>query len=330
MSGMKRVISRREPLSALATFALVVAIVVAVPGISTARAAVKQFLASMSPTTASGNAAGSWTETVTNCGSASTAPCTASSTIGLGTIRIAVPTEFRPITSPTAATPEGQPVRNWTVSYDSGTGNINAFATSGADKLQPGESVLISFNSTPSTCAPGTKTFTTSAWGSTPTPGSDPFTIQTAQPTIQITGCQLGPDQNVTGPNGTNVTNDSDVTVNVSFGGTLSCSSDETRGAQWDTYHLPDEVNITPPDGLNPEGAPKAFTFRFTGTADSSFYLICYSSADSGAGTILDPCYPGGGAALIAPPCVDKQYRDILTNKVTITIRTPPADPRAH
>jgi hypothetical protein len=231
MFGIRRKVSRRGRLSLFATFALLVAVVVAVPGISAARAAVKQFKASIDSPTALGNVAGSWTETVQNCGAASTAPCTASSTIGLGTIRIAVPTEFRPITSVSASSPNS---RNWTVSYDSGTGNINGFATLGSDKLQPGESVLITFSSTPSTCNAGTKTFTTSAWGSTPTPGSDPFVIQTAQPTIQITGCQLSPGGNTTGPNGTNITNDSDVTVGVSFGDNLTCDN-----TQWNSYHLP-------------------------------------------------------------------------------------------
>jgi hypothetical protein len=323
MSGMKDKLWPRGTLSVLATFALVVAIVVAVPGISGARAAVKQFLATMSPTTATGNTASSWTETVTNCGPASAAPCTASSTIGLGTIQISVPSEFRPITSLSASSPNG---RNWTVSYDSAAGKINAYATQGSDKLQPGEVVNITFGATPSTCDAGTKTFTTLAWGSTPLPGSDLFTLKSpSQPSIQIAGCNLAPGNDMTGPNGTNVTNDSDVTVGVSFGGTLTCDS-----SQWASYQLPDEVNITPPahPGLN----PKAFIFKFddAGAADSSFYLICYDNGSGGA--ILPHCYPGGGDPINPPPCVDQQYRDFddPIHPVVIRIIVPPEDPRAH
>ena len=54
---------------------------------------------------------------------------------------IAVPAVFRPITSVTASSPTGQTTRNWTVSYDSGTGTINGFAKQGTDKLMPGETI---------------------------------------------------------------------------------------------------------------------------------------------------------------------------------------------
>jgi len=330
MSGMKDKLSRRGVLSALATFALVLAIVVAVPGISGARAAVKQFKASMNPATASGNTASYWTETVTNCGTATNAPCTASSTIGLGTIQIAVPSEFRPITSVTTSSPSGQPTRNWTASYDSTSGKINAYATQGSDKLQPGEMINITFGATPSSCAVGTKTFTTSAWGSTPLPGSDQFTIQTAQPTIQITGCRLHPGESIIGPNGTTVTAGTDWTgsVDVSFDGTLNCSGDRwTSGA-----HLPDVVHISPDGGVTSDTV-KSFTFTFDdgGAIDSSIYVICYAASDTATtGEILPPCYPGGGAPLNDPPCVDTQSRDFNTHLVNITIRVPAEDPRAH
>ena len=133
MSGIWLYLSRRGRLPLIATFTVLLAMVVVAPGVS-ARAAVKQFKAAVSPTTAVGQTSGTWTETIQNCGSASAAPCTASSTIGLGTIRIAVPTEFRPIASVTASSPQ---LRNWTVSYDSVAGTINAYATTGSDKLQP-------------------------------------------------------------------------------------------------------------------------------------------------------------------------------------------------
>jgi hypothetical protein len=325
MSGIWLYLSRRGRLPLIATFTVLLAMVVVAPGVS-ARAAVKQFKAAVSPTTAVGQTSGTWTETIQNCGSASAAPCTASSTIGLGTIRIAVPTEFRPIASVTASSPQ---LRNWTVSYDSVAGTINAYATTGSDKLQPGDALGITFSATPSTCT-GTGTFTTSAWGSTPTPGSDPFTIQTAQPTITISGCGVTNGGTVTGPNGQTETVGGGFTghVIVTFGGNLSCSGDP----QWDAgFHLPTQVIITPAGDYVAGSGPKISTSTFDATGDSSFFRICYSTnPDATTGTILQPCYPGNGQPLIDPPCVDKQYRDFTTNKIVITILMPGGDPAKH
>ena len=208
-----------------------------------------------------------WTETIQNCGSAAAAPCTASSTINLGTIEIAVPTVFRPITSVTASSPTGQTTRNWAVSYDSGTGTINGFAKQGTDKLMPGESILITFSATPSACTGG-GTFTTSAWGSTPTPGSDPFTLQTSQPAITISGCGLLDGETATGPNGQTETvgGGFDGHLIVTFGGSLSCSGD----ARYDAgYHLPTQVTISPADDYVAGDGPKSSTSVFDAPGDS-------------------------------------------------------------
>jgi hypothetical protein len=332
MSGTHLLRSWRGRLPLLATFMILIALVVVAPSVS-ARAAVKQFKASVSPTTAVGQTSGTWTETIQNCGSASTAPCTASSTIGLGTVRIAVPTDFRPITSVTASSPQ---LRNWTVSYDSVAGAINAYATTGSDKLQPGEALNITFSATPSTCT-GTGTFTTSAWGSTPIPGSDPFTIQTAQPAVTISGCALAAGDSVTDPTGTQtetVDGDFTGTLNVAFGGNLMCSSD----AQWAAgYQLPYQVTITPGPGFVAGSGPKISTSTFDPTVagdssiagDSSWYRICYLGPNETTGHILDPCYAGGGV-VNAPPCVDQQERIFGTNLIRITILLPKDDPAKH
>jgi len=330
MSGISQHLSRRARLPLFMTFVVLMAMVVVAPSVG-ARAAVKQFKASIAPSTAFGQTSGSWTETVTNCGgNPIPAACTVSSTINLGTIQIAVPTEFRPITSVTASSPSGQTTRNWTVSYDSGTGTINGFANGGTDKLQPGESVLITFGATPSTCTTGTKTFTTSAWGSTPAPGTDLFSIVTPQPTVSIIGCGVTDGGTVTGPNGQTETVGGGFTghVIVTFGGSLSCSGDP----QWDAgYHLPTQVTITPAGDYVAGSGPKISTSTFDATADSSFFRICYSTnPDATTGFILSPCYPGGQAALNDPPCVDKQYRDFTTNKIVITVLVPGTDPAKH
>jgi hypothetical protein len=212
------------------------------------------------------------------------------------------------------------------VSYSSGI--IQATALQGVNKLQPGQSLVISFTATPATCA-GTDTFSTSAFGGTSSPFTDKFNIGGSQPTVQVTGCQLSPGGSITGPGGTTVTagNDWTGTVDVSFQGTLACPDN----AQWAAgYHLPDVVTIDP-SGVTSDTV-KSFTFTFTGTADSSFYVICYSpnSTDT-TGTILDPCYSGTGDVLTtAPPCVAKQYKVFNTNTVSIKIRVPSGDPRAH
>ena len=324
MSGLKLRISRRGRLSLLATFMLLIAMVIAAPGVSSARAAVKQFVATISPPTAIGQVGGTWTETVTNCGGTPLQPpCTAASTIAIGTIHIAVPTEFQSITSVTADFP------NWTVSYDSGTGTIKANAIMGTNKLQPGQSLRIAFSATP-TCVPGEKTFTTSAWGSNSAPGTDSFSIAPggSQPAVTINGCQLARGGSVTDPTtGQTETVDGDFTGNliVTFGGNLTCNGDP----QWAAgYHLPTQVTITPGDGFHAGTHPKFSTSTFDGTGDSSFYRICYSSDPAATtGTILQPCFPGGGADLIEPPCVDRQYRDFTTGMIVITIQIPGADP---
>jgi hypothetical protein len=357
MTGSMRYLSRRGRLPLLATFLLLTAMMIAAPGVSSARAAVKQFTATISPTTATGGVAGSWTETVTNCGSATTSPCTASSTIGLGTIRIAVPSVFRPITSVSATSPNS---RNWTVSYDSGTGNINAFATSGSDKLQPGETVNITFGATPSTCATGDKTFTTSAWGSTPSPGSDPFTlVSPQQPTVTVSpsGSCLESGGTATGPDGQTETVSGGFTghVIVTFGGDLSCANDPAYGTQWVQYHLPSQVNITPGADFVAGTSPKVSTSTFPAAegVDSSWYLICYAVPTAGhtafatrgggtAGTqsiggtdyyvgILPNCYNATTGGTRPEPCVSEQYMTLDSpHMVVISTRMPPGDPLKH
>jgi hypothetical protein len=148
---------------------------------------------------------------------------------------------------------------------------------------------------------------------------------------VTIIGCGVTDGGMVTGPGGQTETVGGGFTghVIVTFGGNLSCSED----AQWAAgYHLPTQVTITPVDGEFVAGpGPKTSTSTFDGPGDSSFYRICYSTdPEATTGTILLPCYPGGGAALIDPPCVDQQYRDFSTDKIVITILMPGEDPAKH
>jgi len=326
-------------LALVATALLLMGALVAAPSVSGAKAAVKQFTASISP----GAAAGSFTETVTNCGGP-TLPeeCTLSSTIGLGSVRIAVPTDFRPIASPvTAISPNG---RMWTASYDSATGNINASAMGGNDKLQPGESVLITFNSSNvTTCATGTKTFATSAWGSIAISGSDPFELKSPPPTVAC----VGSGGTVIGPDGQTetVSGDFEGTLIVTFGGDLDCSFDPTFGSQWLEFHLPTQVNITPGAGFVAHG-PKISTSKFpTEGDDSSSYLICWAGLDTFTtrsafppqvvnigGTdffvgILPNCYNPITGDTRPVPCVSEQFLDLATDQIVISVRMPPTDP---
>jgi hypothetical protein len=348
------------PRLALAAMTLILmGALVAAPSVSGARQAVKQFTATIFSTDATGGVAGSWTVTVTNCGGTGVPDprCTLASTIGLGSIRIAVPTEFRPIASVSANSP------NWTVSYDSATGNINANVTAGSNKLQPGQSVQIMFSATPEICASGTKTFTTSAWGSTTVSGTDPFVIQSPQPTVTVAanGACVTSGGTVTGPNGQTetITGDFEGHVSVIFGGDTGpdCGGAGfgALGDQWQQYHLPTQVTITPASDFIAGSQDKISTSEFplpAGGGDSSWFLICFAVPQAGhtafetrgGGTAIAqtiggvPHFVGILASCVdAPtPCVSEQF---LTtgpgappwtpgaNKVHIAVRMDPGDP---
>jgi hypothetical protein len=333
--------SWRGRVSFAASILLLTGALIAVPQLSNAASnAVKQFKASIAPPT---GAEQPWMETVTNCGPTSASPCNASSTIAIGTIQIAIPSQLQPATQVSAATPSGQTLRNWDASYVSSTGTINAFAHTGSDKLQPGESLVITF-SAPSSCS-GSITFTTRAWGSNSLPGTNSFAITGSQPTVAC----VGPGQPATGPNGTTITGgDFTGTVIVTFGGGLDCSS-FPNGPQWSSYHLPDQVNVDGSGATPTSPIGKTFTFTFPATSgvDSSWYLLCYASTTQWTGYqgtqtidgvtnyvgILSKCYdPATNTALDttqpgAPPCVSQQYKTLPTsanpNTIVIQVRDP-------
>jgi len=362
MSVLRPLLSRRGRLVFVATALLLVGALVAAPGVSGARAAVKKFTASIAPSTATGQALGSWTENVTNCGAPLPAPCTVSSTINLGTIQIDVPVEFRPITSVSASSPSGQPTRNWTVSYNPATGKISGFANQGTDKLLPGESILIAFSGTPSTCSGPTQPFTTSAWGSTPSPGSDLFAIVGNQPTVTITGCGVTDGGSITDPNTgqkETISGGFGGHVNITFGGDVGpdCGGPEfgALGDQWQVYQLPSPVTITPAADFVPGAGDKVSTSEFLlpeGGGDSSWFLICFAVPQEGhsrfetrgGGMAVDQTIGGVphfvgilASCLDAPtPCVSEQFLTTgsgnppwspSASMVHISIRMAPTDP---
>jgi hypothetical protein len=337
MSALRPLLSSRGRLVFVASALLLIAALVAAPSVSGARpAAVKQFIASI----AAGGVAGSFTETVTNCGGPTLPPeCNASSTIDLGAVQIAVPTEFQPITSVSASTPTGT---LWTASYNTATKTIDVIAPGGSNKLKPGKSLLITFNTTSSTCE-GTKTFMTSAWGSNAISGSDPFTLQGGDPTV---ACVTSPGGTVIGPNGQTetITGDFTGTLIVTFGGDLDCNFGPF-GSQWSQFHLPTQVNIVPGADFDAGNSPKITTSRFpTEGDDSSLYLICYATAEHtfatrGGGTatemdglfvgILPNCYDPVTELVRPEPCVSEQFLDVTTDpdQIVISVRVPPEDP---
>jgi hypothetical protein len=339
MSGTRFYRSWRGRLPLLATFMILIALVVA-PSVS-ARAAVKQYLSKITPLGVSGGTTTRpFTVTLTDCGGAPLeSPCTASSTIQLGSAQILVPTRFSNVTFVSATSPNG---RNWTGIWD-GT-YIQGWAVNGTDKLNAGDKVNLNFTADVSGCQTGSYEFTTTAWGSTPTHMGETFSPLPPQPSVSVNGCNLAPGENATGPNGTNVTNNSDVTVGISFGpGDLTCS-----GAQWNSYHLPDEVNIIPPTEVG--STAKTFAFEFDQSifgGDSSWYLICYQSnipfTDRSGNTVttglLPACYDPATNETRPVPCVSEQFLTtgsgappwtVSASKVHISIRVPAADPRAH
>jgi hypothetical protein len=345
MSVLRPLLSRRGRLALLAISLLLIGALVAAPSVSGAKPgnSVKQFIASIS----AGGVAGSFTETVTNCGGP-TLPqaCTLSSTIDLGAVQIAVPTEFQPITSVSASTPTGT---LWTASYNATTKTIDVIAPGGSNKLKPGKSLLITFNATTTTCE-GTKTFTTAAWGSNAISGSDPFTIQSDQPTVACVvsgGTAIGPNGQTETVSGT-----FGGTLIVTFGGTLDCSFDPTFGSQWSLFNLPTQVNIVPGDDFVPSNDPKISTSRFPSEgADSSLYLICYAVPAAGhtafttrgggpatlqniGGTdffvgILPNCYDPITGLTRPEPCVSEQFLDPTPtpDEIVISVRMQPGDP---
>jgi hypothetical protein len=347
MSVLRPLLSRRGRLALLAISLLLIGALVAAPSVSGAKAAVKQFTAIITPNTSSGGVPGAWTLQVKNCGTPVAAPCTASSTIGLGQVRITVPLQFRPITLGTVS---ASPGRNWAASYDAGTGRIVARAATGSDKLASGEFVDIPFSATPTGCSTSPKEFTTAGWGSLPaSPDSEPFSIVGSQPFVTGLGCTF--TDPATGQTET-ISGDFEGQVDVTFGGDLSCLFDPTFGNQWSQFNLPSQVNITPGAGFVAHG-PKISTSRFqTEGFDSSLYLICYAVptaghtafATRGGGTavvqniggtdffvgILPNCYDPITGLTRPEPCVSEQFLDLATNEIVISVRMQPGDPLKH
>lgn len=341
---------------------IVMGALVAAPSVSGAKNAVKQFTATIFPDTATGGVASTWTETVTNCGGPTLPPrCTVSSTIGLGTIRILVPPEFRPITSVSASSTFG---RNWMASYDLATGNINATAATGSDKLQPGETVEIEFHATPTACATGAKPFTTAAWGSISVPGTEPFGIVPPQPSVTMAANEscLTNGGSVTDPTTgqtETISGDFQGHVSVTFGGAgPDCSSEAgfgDLGAQWEVYHLPAPVTITPASDFVAGSQDKISTSEFPlplSGGDSSWFLICFAVPQAGhtafetrgGGTAISQSIGGiphfvgilASCADAPTPCVSEQFLTTgpgappwspSANKVHIAVRMDPGDP---
>lgn len=358
MSALRPLLSRRGRLALLATALLLMTALVAAPSVSGAKpASVKQFIASLS-----GGDGGSLTMTVTNCGGGSPLepPCTASSTIALGSVRIGVPTGFQPVSGSavSAISPDG---RTWTASFVAG--NINANAVGGNDKLQPGETVFITwhFDASATTCA-ASATFPTAAWGSIAISGSDPFELKGPPPTLNCVGSGGSVTDPVTGQTET-IAGNFTGHVLITFGGVgPDCSSEAgfgALGAQWEVYHLPSPVSITPAGDFHVGTPPqdKISTSEFDQDifgGDSSWYLICFAVPQEGhtafqtrgGGTAVPqtvggvPSFVGILASCVdAPtPCVSEQFLttgpgsnpslwDPTQNRVHIAIRMQPGDP---
>jgi hypothetical protein len=328
---------------------------VAAPTVSGAKAAVKQVKATiLPPDTAVGGVSGTWTEQVFNCGGTPVeSPCTASSTINLGQVRITVPLDFRPITGTvTAISPTG---KIWSASYDPGAGIIRAQAASGSDKLGPGQLVNITFSATPAPCSSGPKEFTTIGLGSLPSsPDGEIFQLVGTQPTVTVAanGSCLTSGESVTDPatgQTETISGDFQGHVSVTFGGDdVNCSFDEQFGTQWSQFNLPAQVGIVPAADFVAGSDPKISTSRFpTEGADSSLYLICFASettfttrggtaphvVDIG-GTdffvgILPNCYNPISGDTRPEPCVSEQFLDVTTSpdQIVISVRMPPGDP---
>jgi hypothetical protein len=359
MSVLRPMLSRRGRLVLGAASLLLIATLVAAPSVGGARpASVKQFTASLS-----GGDANSLTMTITNCGGAPLdPPCTASSTIALGSVRIHFSSaDFQPVSTPSTFSPDG---RNWTASYDPATGNLDAHAVNN-NKLQPGEVVQITwYYAKSTTCA--TQTLSTGAWGSTAIAGSDPFTLVGNPPTLNCVESGGSVTDPVTGQTDS-ITGTFTGHVIISFGGEgPDCGSDADFGAlgdQWQVYHQATPSHVTPAGDFS-AGGPKVWTTEFLLStapggpdADSSWYLTCYAVPQDGHTRFVSRGTADGFAvgqtvggvlswvgilpncADIFPtlfPCVSEQFLTTgpgaplwspSVNKVHIAITVAPGDP---
>lgn len=292
----------RGRLALVAASLLLIGGLVAAPSVSGAAAAVKQFTATITPDTATGGVAGTWTEQIRNCGTPIEAPCTANSTIAIGQVRITVPPEFR--SEPFSVDAIASDGQNWTASYNSGTGVILAQAVTGSDKLSSGESVDIAIDATPE-CIAGSKPFTTTAVGGLPNgPNNQTFLLINPQPSVTIAGCQLASGGSATDPaTGQTETVEGDFQghVNLTFGGAAGdCGGPDfgALGDQWQVYHLPTPVTITPAAdfvaGIEDKISTSEFDQDIFG-GDSSWYLICYAVPQDGHTRFVTR---GGGLAV--------------------------------
>jgi hypothetical protein len=360
MSVLRPLLSRRGRLVFVAAALLLIGALVAAPSVSGARNAVKQFTATILPDSAVGGVSDTWTEQVKNCGTPVEAPCTASSTIAIGQVRITVPSQFRATINSIGVTASDGSA--WTVSYDSGTGVIQAQPGNGSNKLNSGDSVDITFSATPE-CTTGSMEFTTTAVGGLPSgPNNQTFSIVGLQPSVAVLGCALETGGTVTDPvTGQKETITGDFTghVIVTFAdGTADCSDDTIFGAlgdQWEQYHLATPVTITPDTDFHAGSNPKISTSEFNQSifgGDSSWYLICYAVphdtahptpfATKGGGTATDI---GGNwvgiletCDIVSAPCVSEQFLttgpgsdpslwDPTQDMVHISIELPAGDP---
>lgn len=359
MSVLRPLLSRRGRFVLVAAALLLIGTLLAAPSVSGAKAAVKQFTAVITPNTAAGGVSGTWTERVKNCGTPVVAPCTASSTIAIGRVRITVSSEFRAtITTPVSVIASNG--STWGLVYDSGAGTITAQPANGSNKLNSGEFVDIPFSATPDitdTCSFPT-TFTTTAIGGLPSgPDNQTFSVVGPQPSLAL-GC-TDPD---TGQTDT-VTGDFQGHVNVTFGGDApNCGGPEfgALGDQWEVYHQPTPSTVTPAGDFI-AGGPKLWTTEFPLStapggpdADSSWYLTCYAvpqvghtrfvslgtadglAVDQTVGTVLSFVGILASCADAPTPCVSEQFLttgpggppwSTIDNMVHIGLTVDPGDP---
>jgi hypothetical protein len=359
MSVLRPLLSRRGRLVFVATALLLIGALVAAPSISGAKAAVKQFTAVITPNTVVDGVSGTWTERVKNCGTPVAAPCTASSTIAIGRVRITVPSEFRAtITTPVSVIASNG--STWSLTYDPAAGTITAQPDNGSNKLDSGEFVDIPFSATPDitdTCSSSKITFTTTAIGGLPSgPDNQTFSIVGSQPSLALSCTDPATGQTDT------VTGDFTGHVNITFGGAgPDCGGPEfgTLGDQWQVYHQPTPSTVTPASDFIAGVSPKVWTTEFPllpppegPDGDSSWYLTCYAVpqdghtrfATRGGGLAVDQVvgdvlsYVGilASCADAPRPCVSEQFLTTgpdgppwspSANKVHIAITVDPGDP---
>jgi hypothetical protein len=144
---------------------------------------VRYFKATISPdSVAAGSIATAYSVTITNCDATACPDHATSSSQSMGSATIAVPSGFTNVTVQSASASAG---KTWAANLVGG--QIQLQASGGTNKLDPGQSVTLSFNAN-APCVADPYEWTTAGYQDTPLATNTPYTLYGSQPVVTVTG----------------------------------------------------------------------------------------------------------------------------------------------